>query len=107
MVGSEARSSTNFAHGAVAVEADYWDDLVRILHWDGQPDAAEEPASRASSPLPEKGQEFKLRQCHRSLCEVYRSKRETGEALDHLEIALRIASAFNCHCSQLSWIYRS
>jgi tetratricopeptide (TPR) repeat protein len=75
-------------------QADCWDDLSRLLHWDGQLDSAEEAASRAIDLLPEKGQEYNLCQFHLGLGDIYRSKEEPEKALHHLEIALGIASTF-------------
>jgi len=71
--------------------------LARLLRKDGQLDAAEEAASRAISLLPEEGEEYRLCKSHRILGDIYKSKGETVKAIDHLEVALRIASSFEWH----------
>ena len=80
--------------GDTARQAYCWNDLARLLRWEGQLDAAEKAGSHAIALLPEKGQEFLVCQSHRNLGQVYQAKRERGKAIRHLEKALRIASAF-------------
>ena len=84
-------------------QADCLDDLARLLHSDGQLDAAEEAASRAISLLPKKGEEFLLCQSHLTLGNIYRSKGERRKAIDQLETALGIASAFKLK-NDLFWV---
>jgi len=71
------------------------DDLARLLHDDGQLDDAEEVASRALDLLPERGGQFQVCKCHYLLGTVYHSKGETKKALQHLEVALEIATPPN------------
>ena len=80
--------------------------LAHLLHDDEQPDAAKEAVSRAIDLLPNEGEEFQASRCHHLLGNIYRSKGETGEAIKHLETALRIASPFNWP-RELSNIHRS
>jgi tetratricopeptide (TPR) repeat protein len=89
--------------GVTTEQANCLDDLSRLLHQDEQLDAAEEAASRAISLLPEKGEEFLLCQCHRSLGNVYRSKGEREKAIHHLETSLGIASLFKLR-GESCWI---
>ena len=71
--------------------------LARLLRKDEQLDAAEEAASRAICLLPGEGEEYRLCKSHRILGHIYKSKGEIEEAIDHLEVALRIASPFDWH----------
>ena len=80
--------------------------LARLLHHDGQLDAAEEAVLRAIDILPNAGQPFLVSQCHRVLGNIYRSKGETGKSIKYLETALEIASPFNWH-GELFWIHYS
>jgi len=59
-------------------------------------DAAEEAAFRAID-LPEKGQQFRVYNCHRALGQTYKFKGEIGKAVHNYELALGIASSFNRH----------
>ena len=89
--------------GKVMEEANSWRRLARILHADNQLDGAEEAATRAISLFPEKGEEFKLCQTHRTLGTIYVEKGEGGKAFDHFEKALGIATTFKWP-DQLLWI---
>ena len=81
-------------------------NLAGLLCLEGQLDEAEEAGSRAIDLLPEKGQEFLVCQCHRSLGEIYQAKREREKAIHHFEKALAIASSFEWH-AQLFWIHHA
>ena len=78
--------------------------LAYVLYDDSQLDAAEEAASHAINLLPEKGEEFLACQCHRVFGTIYGSKGDREKAINHFEVALRIASSFNWHF-QLFWIH--
>jgi len=80
--------------------------LARLLRADGQLDAAEEAASRAIGLLSDKDEQFTVCECYRILGEVYYSKGEVGKAINHLETAIRIATAFSWH-GRLFWIHHS
>jgi len=71
---------------------------LQLLGWlffgDKQLEAAEEAISQAIN-LQDDNDPFTVCGCHRVLGNIYRSKDETGKAIDHYEIALRIASSFN------------
>ena len=85
------------------------DSLIKLawsLYDDRQLDAAEEVAYRAIELLPEKGQGYRVCQSHRLLGNVYRSKGQIEEGVQHLETALEIASRFNWN-SQSFWIHHS
>jgi tetratricopeptide (TPR) repeat protein len=60
--------------------------------------------SRAIKLLPEKGQEYRLCESHRTLGNIYTSKGEREKAIHHFETALGIASSFNWH-DLLFWIH--
>ena len=83
--------------GDRVVQAQCLTVLARLLRKDEQLDAAEEAASRAISLLPGKGEEYRLCKSHRTLGDIYKSKGETEKAINHLEVALRIASPFDWH----------
>ena len=83
--------------GEMVDQAGCLDDLARLLHSDGQLDAAEEAASRAISFLPEEGEEFFLSQSRLTLGNIYRSKGERRKAFDQFETVLGIASASNLY----------
>ena len=76
-------------------QADSLQTLAQLLSSDNQLDAAEEVASRAVNLLPDQGEEFRVCQCQRVLGHVYRLKGNTEKAINHIEIALGIASSFN------------
>ena len=84
-------------------EANCLHHLARLLHADGQLDAAEEAVTRAINILPEKGGEFSLCQFYRGLGNIFIDKGEGGKAFDHFEKALGIASAFKWN-GELLWI---
>ena len=70
-------------------------DLVWLLHYDGQLDAAQEAGTHAISLLSEEDEPFYTCRCHRALGNVYRLGNDTEKATHHFETALRIASSFN------------
>jgi tetratricopeptide (TPR) repeat protein len=70
--------------------------LAQSSYYDGQLEAAKGAASRAIALLSKCGQQFLLCECHRLLCNVYHSEGDRGKAIQHLEVALGIAS-LNSH----------
>jgi tetratricopeptide (TPR) repeat protein len=78
--------------------------LAWLLHDDKQLDTAEEAASRATNLLPDRGEQFLACQCHRALGSIYHSKGETERAVQHFEVALKVASSFNWD-TELFWIH--
>jgi tetratricopeptide (TPR) repeat protein len=70
-------------------------DIAGSLSLDRRFDAAEEAASHAIDLLAGKSEEFLVCKLHRLLGNIYRSKGETENAIDHLEVARGIASSFN------------
>ena len=88
--------------GQVVRQADTLTTLAWLLRADGQLDAAEEAGSRAIELLPEKGEEILVCQAHRALGDIYQRKGETKKAIQHLEVALEIASALSM-ADQLFW----
>ena len=78
-------------------QADALQTLAQLLSNDNHLDAAEEAASRAISLLPDEGEEFRVCQCHRVLGNVHRRRGNTKEAINHIGIALGIASSFGWH----------
>ena len=85
-------------------EAKAWQLVSRSLFLDIQLDAAEEAASRAIKLLSDKGDQYPVCECYRTLGSISRSKGETEKAARHLETALKIASRFNWH-DRLFWIH--
>ena len=83
-------------------QARSWSCLASTLHLDDQLGAAEEAAFRAIDLLSDKSDQLVVCQCYRILGDIYRSKGETGKAINHYEAALGIASSSNWH-SQLFW----
>ena len=81
-------------------QAQSWYDLARLLHNDGQLEAAEETASRVIGLLSVEDDQFMDCQSHHLLGNIYSSKDETAKAIDHYETALGIASSFNWHTQQ-------
>jgi len=77
--------------------------LAQLLYDDKQFEAAEVAASRAIDLLSDNGSRFLVCQSHRILGLICRSKGEVGEAINHFNVALGIASSFNWH-DQLFWI---
>ena len=71
--------------------------LAESLGSDNQLNAAEEAVSRAIDLLSETDDQFLLCRSHDTLGNIYRSKGETGKAIHHHEVALRIASSFSWH----------
>ncbi|KAF9787213.1 hypothetical protein BJ322DRAFT_1186751 [Thelephora terrestris] len=69
--------------------------LARLLLRGGQLDAAEEAVTSAIESLPEKGEEYRVCQAHRTLGDIFNLKGEKGNAIRQYEIALKIASTFN------------
>ena len=89
-----------------SAQAHAWNDLVRLLHSDGQLDAAEEAASRAINLLSDKGDQSDMCQSHRFLGNIYRDKAETEKAINHYETAPGIATSLSWHGEQF-WIHYS
>jgi len=83
--------------GDTAGQAECLRSLAALLCHDEQPDAAEEAAFRAIGLLPEKGSEYLLSYCQRSLGMIYQSKGEIEKAIHRFETALGIASSFGWH----------
>jgi tetratricopeptide (TPR) repeat protein len=80
-------------------------DLAWLLRDDKQLDAAEEAASHAIDLLEsEKGEQFKVCFCHRTLGDYISFQGRGEKAGNHFEIALGIASSFNWH-DELFWIH--
>jgi len=72
--------------------------LTRLLHSDGQLDAAEEAAFRTIDLLSGRDQQlFQVCECHQVLGGIYHSKGKTEEGINHFEAALEIASPLNWH----------
>ena len=71
--------------------------LARLLHEDGQFDAAEAAILQSIKFLPEKGEECKVCRSHRALGDIYLSRGKREEAVQHYETALGIASSFDWH----------
>ena len=92
--------------GEAAGQAGCLIKLALLLHSDNQLDAAEKAASRAIDLLPEKGQQLRLCQGHRTLGTIYQFKGKKDQAIHHLEVALEIASPLNCD-SELFWVHYS
>jgi len=85
-------------------QADCLEGLALSLRDDGQLDAAEEATSRVIALLPEKGQEYRVCESHKTLAKICRSKGEIKKAIYHFEAALGIASSFDWH-HHLFWIH--
>ena len=79
--------------------------LAGLLQHDSQLGAAEEAASRAINIL-DKGDQYRVEECHTILGDIYHSKGETEKAISHYETALRIATSFNWPVEQSSNHYR-
>ena len=92
--------------GGAEEQGDCLVELALLLRDDEQLDAAEEAASRAIKILPEKGQEYRVCESHRTLGIIYHPKGEKAKAIHHFETALKIASSFNWTL-QLFWIHYS
>ena len=89
--------------GDTGKQADCLVKLAWLFCWDKQLDAAEEAAFHAINLLPEKGQQFRVCESHRTLAYTYRSKGDTEKAIHHFEVAIEIASPFDWHNS-LFWL---
>jgi tetratricopeptide (TPR) repeat protein len=70
--------------------------LAQSSYYDGQLEAAKGTASRAIALLSKRNQQFLLCECYRLLGNVYHSEGDRGKAIEHLEVALVIAS-LNLH----------
>ena len=92
--------------GDVSMQAECLIDLAFLLCEDKRLDEAEAAALRATSLIPEKGQEFRLCESHRVLGDIYQSKGETEKAISHFKTALEIATSFDWHVA-ISWIHHS
>ena len=79
-------------------------DLAWLFFDDNRLDAAEDAASRAIDLLTGKGEESIICQLHRILGDVYQSKGDKKEAINHLETALGIATPFNWR-EELYWTH--
>ena len=82
-----------------------WHQLASFLYRDGKLDEAEQATFRAIDLLSDKGNQFQVCQCHRTLGLIYSSKQETEKAINHFETALGIASSSNWHNEQFSIHY--
>ena len=80
--------------------------LASLLCQANQLDAAEEAGSRGLDLLPEKGEEFRVCQAHRTLGDIYQSKGNTQKAIHHFEMALGIGSSLGSD-DELFWVYYS
>jgi len=72
-------------------------NLAWLLWQDNQIDAAEKVAFNAISLCSDQGSQFVVCECHRVLGNVCHSRGESEKAINHIEIALGIASSFNWH----------
>ena len=79
--------------------------LAQLLHGDNQLDVAEETASRAITLLPEDNNQFLACNCHRVLGNIYHFKGNETKTIEHLEVALRIASSHANWHSTTFWVY--
>ena len=81
-----------------------WWELAQLLHVDGQLDSAEEAASQAINLLSGGNNQFAVCRCHRILGNISHSKGDTEKAIDHFNMAIKIATASNWH-DPLFWIH--
>ena len=79
-------------------------DLARLLRQDGQLDAAEEVASRATNLLPEVDNPWFVSHHNRLLGQIYQDKGNTEKAVDHFKIVLEIAPSLDWH-DDLFWVH--
>ena len=80
--------------------------LAHLLWSDGQLDAAEGAALQMIDRFSGKDDQYQVCESHRVLGDIHSSKGETEKAIDHLKIALEIASPFNWH-DALFWAHHS
>jgi tetratricopeptide (TPR) repeat protein len=92
--------------GEASDQADALHRLAWLLYDDDQLDAAEVAASRSIDLLQGDSEQFIVCQGHRVLSDVCCSKGEAEKAINHLEVALKLASSSNWQ-SELFWIHRS
>ena len=78
--------------------------LAWALQDGGQHDAAEEAASKAIDLLPE--DQYLVCQCHSILGDICQNKGEMEKAIEHVKVALGVASSFSWGDRQF-WIYHS
>jgi tetratricopeptide (TPR) repeat protein len=90
----------------VSGQAYAWQSLALLFCQDNQLSAAEEAASRSIDLLQGDSEQFIVCQGHRVLSDVCCSKGEAEKAINHLEVALKLASSSNWQ-SELFWIHRS
>ena len=89
----------------VSGQATCLDTLAWLVLEDKQLDAAEEYTLRAIDLLPETGNDFLVRKCHRTLGMIYQSKQKRDKAIRHFKVALEVGSASGGR--ELFWIYFS
>jgi tetratricopeptide (TPR) repeat protein len=89
--------------GMAAEQARCLIDLAYVFLDDKQLDAAEEAASQAIGLLPEKGEQFRVCNCHLILGKIHSSKGDTEKAVYHLEVSLGIALSLNLDI-MLFWV---
>ena len=83
-------------------QAQSWQCLARMLHLDGQLDAAEEAALRTIDLLSARKDQVVACQCYRLLGNIYRSRGKAEKAIGHYQTALGIASSLNWR-DELFW----
>ena len=93
----EAREASEIFEwmGHVVGQADCLARLARLLHQDGQLNAAEKAISRAITLAG--NNQFILNQCHHLLGHIHRSKGHKDKAIEYFEISLGIASSRDWH----------
>jgi tetratricopeptide (TPR) repeat protein len=90
--------------GDTTGQADCLNALSWLLFEGGQPDAAENAASRAINLVLDKGRESLVTRLHRVLGKIHYSKGKKEIAIHHFNTALGLASPRNWH-DQLFWIH--
>jgi len=90
--------------GDTVGQAECLEGLALVLCSDEKLDAAEEAASLAIKLLSEEDEQHLICQGHRILGDIYGFKGNGEKAIDHFEVALRIASSFNWH-DELFWTH--
>ena len=83
--------------GDVGGQARALEQLARLLHGDGQLDAAETAVTKLFAILPDEPRPHDLCRSHHLLGKIYSSKGETGQAINQFKMALNIASPLNWH----------